>query len=115
MTSFLPSNGEVPQWEEEDKDLGDNIELFEGLENERACETGGTGVFSSPWNMGGLLNAITGNRAMNQGTIDPVLNKITQLLISKNVAVEVSADGCCKQLVCSVYTLWWYWGLRAVS
>ncbi len=101
--AFLPSKGEVPQWEDEEDVEEDNIKLFEGIESEIPCKKDATGFFSSLANIGGLLDAITGNRVMNQGTLDPVLNKIKQLLISKNVAVEVSVDDC-RRLVSSIYT-----------
>ncbi len=90
--AFLPSKGEVPQWEEEDAEE-DSIQLFEDIESEKPCKKDGTGLFSSFLNVGGLLDSITRNRVMNQETLDPVLNKIKHSLISKNVAVEVSADG----------------------
>ncbi len=108
MAAFLPSKGEVPQWEEEEEeeDTGGSIQLFEGIESERACENGSStgGLFSS-WNMGGLLDALARNRVMNQGTLDPVLDKIKRLLISKNVAIEVSADGCHRIVYSSICTV----------
>ncbi len=106
MAAFLPSKGELPQWEEEeDEDMGESNQLFEGIENEKTRENSSTmGSFFSSWNMGGLLDALTGNRVMSQGTLDPVLDKIKRLLISKNVAIEVSSsDGCRRILYRSIY------------
>lgn len=88
MKTFLPEEGETAQWEEDDDDDDD----FGDLAGEEG--TGGwTSVFQNTA-IGGLLATVTGQKVLEEADLEPVLEKMEQQLMDKNVAAEVAAGIC---------------------
>ncbi|GMH54394.1 hypothetical protein TrLO_g6429 [Triparma laevis f. longispina] len=80
--TFMPDEGEVAGWDEEDEEYSDD-------EGEK--EGGGGG-----WGLGlkNMLSQVTGNRVLTEADLGPVLTTLQQTLVSKNVASEIAADIC---------------------
>ena len=81
--TYLPSDGEKPQWV---------------LEEEEAKEIEAAGA-ASGWNfgstyLGSLVQTVTGGRILTKEDLKPVMAKILESLQGKNVAQEIADDIC---------------------
>ncbi|GMH93012.1 hypothetical protein TrST_g3838 [Triparma strigata] len=82
--TFLPEEGDVAGWDEEDEDYSDEEE-----------EDGGGGG-GGGWGLGlkNMLSQVTGNRVLTEADLVPVLETLQQTLVSKNVASEIAKEIC---------------------
>jgi signal recognition particle receptor subunit alpha len=95
--AYLPSDGEVPSWEEEDVLLDDD--MGEGLaasgsssSSSSSSRTAGGGGWGS--SLTGLLDQLSGNRVLSVDDLARPLDDMRAMLASKNVANEVAAEIC---------------------
>lgn len=86
--TYLPSDGEKPQWV---------VEEEEAREIEAAVEAPASG--SAGWNfgntyLGSLVQTVTGGKILTKEDLKPVMEKIMESLQGKNVAQEIADDIC---------------------
>jgi len=80
--TYLPSDGEIPLWEEEDVVLKDD---------EDNNHDGGWGE-----SLKGMLSQISGNKVLTEQDLKQPLQEIQKLLTSKNVASNIASEVCQK-------------------
>ena len=83
--TYLPSAGEVPEWEKED----DALEFLDEAEDGGKGKGAGSSSFFSK-----LFSQVTGNATLDAADLDPILEEMRIMLITKNVAAEIAQDIC---------------------
>ena len=99
---FLPSAGELNAWEEVDADLFDGGEEDEG--GGASTASGGASASNQSQSSSssssssylssflGLLSPITGGKILTADDIKPPLDALSQMLLQKNVASDITAE-----------------------
>jgi len=89
---YLPESGEVADWEKEETPLLDE-EVEEAIAASSSSEEETKGWFGKT-TVGSFLQSVTGNKTLQDEDLQPVLDKMRQQLIGKNVASEIAEDIC---------------------
>jgi len=82
QATYLPSTGEVPQWEEDDAPHF----LEDSTPSSTSSSTSSSSFFSK------LFAQVTGNAVLSSTDLDPILEEMRTILITKNVASEIAHD-----------------------
>lgn len=84
QATYLPSAGEVPQWEEEEDDALHFLD--DSTPSSTSSSTPSSSFFSK------LFAQVTGNAVLSSTDLDPILEEMRTMLITKNVASEIAHD-----------------------
>jgi signal recognition particle GTPase len=89
--AYMPNEGEVPAWEEEDEALDD----FDINWNAEKQDEKGEDDAQSPTGIRGFFsNLLSPNRPLTKADLEPPLKQMQQLLTSKNVAPSTAQAIC---------------------
>ena len=83
QATYLPSAGEVPEWEKED----DALHFLDDPPSSSSSSTPSSSSFFSK-----LFAQVTGNAVLSSTDLDPILEEMRTMLITKNVASEIAHD-----------------------
>lgn len=103
-STYLPEDGEEAEWNEADSDLEEcdllNLDGADGKKQEaQGKEQEVEGNTSSSWagaflktSWGGFLHGLTGTKVLEERDLEPVMTRMREQLMSRNVAAEVAND-----------------------
>jgi signal recognition particle GTPase len=101
--AYLPSDSEVPMWEQQEEELQDEDVAF--MNNTSDEQNGGTSSDTKGgWGSSliGLWDQMAGNKVLTEEDIEPICQQMKDLMVSKNVAHATATEICSlvqKQLV----------------
>eukprot|EP00752_Nemacystus_decipiens_P002225 g2111.t2 len=91
-STYMPQQGETAEWDKPESDLDEN-DIFDMVKNEAAADN------QSSWagallqtSVGGFLHGLTGTKVLEERDLEPVMAKMREQLMSRNVASEVAND-----------------------
>ncbi|CAM9174810.1 unnamed protein product [Ascophyllum nodosum] len=94
-STYMPEDGEIAEWDEPDSDLEDDSDILH-LDDDGDLETVGD---KDSWagallrtSVGSFLHGLTGRKVLEERDLMPVMAKMREQLMSKNVASEVAND-----------------------
>ncbi|KAG5177908.1 signal recognition particle receptor subunit alpha [Tribonema minus] len=99
--TYVPEDGETPQWAENDSDSDDGDDDGNGAAaSVLAAAAAARGGWRGTW-LGGAVSALVGGGALSEGDLAPALDDMRRRLMDRNVAAEV-ADEICRSVGASL-------------
>ncbi|CAM9143730.1 unnamed protein product [Scytosiphon promiscuus] len=92
-STYMPERGDIAEWDECESDL-DEDDIFDIGEHERSdnkdTDTWTAALLNT--RLGGFLHGLTGTKVLEERDLQPVMTKMREKLMSRNVASEVAND-----------------------
>ncbi|CAN0169032.1 unnamed protein product [Ectocarpus sp. 6 AP-2014] len=91
-STYMPEDGETAEWDEPESDL-DEDDILDLQASENADENKGSWAGTLlKTSLGGFLHGLTGTKVLEERDLEPVMTKMREQLMGRNVASEVAND-----------------------
>ncbi|CAN0221316.1 unnamed protein product [Pylaiella littoralis] len=91
-STYMPEEGETAEWDEPESDFDeDDVLNLQGAEDDSQTKDSWAGSLLRT-SLGGFLHGLTGTKVLEERDLEPVMTKMREQLLSRNVASEVVQD-----------------------
>jgi len=91
---YLPEEGEAPAWEDEEEDIHILEEDDDDVDADGNGSGDGSDRTSGTWGLTSLFQSLTSGRSLSEEDLEGVMDGMKDVLVSKNVAIEIAEDLC---------------------